>query len=323
MAALTHLRAVYKVLDGQEIDARVYVPKPQDNKRAKCPAIINIHGGAFMLGSAGMVNKDQIQDCLSRGWVVVVPNHRLCPQVDLLDGPMRDSRDLLAWIQDGSLEQFISKEVEAPCQVDTDFIFAFGTSSGGHLSLCLGFDVPRPVAGIYDMYGPCSFADPFWTSELPHVKLKLPEGLTPEFLNQVYSEKPVPIEGGVSLEGQAPGPPNFSEPRQAFAFTQIAGGTVMDAIFPSKEWQKVDPLRNITAQFPPTFIVHGQSDTMVPIGLSRQLYASLQKNGVNCGMREVPGEEHTFAARMKVGSATWELQREGFDFLERLLPPQT
>lgn len=68
-------------------------------------AVINIHGGAFMLGSSKMVNKDQIQDCLSRGWIVLVPNHRLCPQVDLLEGPMKDCRDLLAWVHEGGLHR--------------------------------------------------------------------------------------------------------------------------------------------------------------------------------------------------------------------------
>jgi hypothetical protein len=36
-------------------------------------------------------------------------------------------------------------------------------------------------------------------------------------------------------------------------------------------------------------------------------------------MVEVPGEEHTFAAKMEVGSVTWNLQRQGFDFLESLI----
>lgn len=183
-----------------------------------------------------------------------------------------------------------------------------------------GFDVPRPVAGIYDMYGPCNLSDPFWTQPLPHVAAKLPPGLAPEFLAQVYEERPVPITGGVSLEGQATaGGPDFRSPRVAFAFTQIANGTVMDTIFPSKEWDKVDPLRNVTSSFPPTVIVHGDADTMVPIDLSRALYAALQKAGVKSQMIDVPGEEHTFAGKMQVGSQTWNIQKQGFDFLESLI----
>ncbi|KAJ0279077.1 hypothetical protein CBS470a_009462 [Colletotrichum nupharicola] len=161
--------------------------------------------------------------------------------------------------------------------------------------------------------------DAFWTKKLEHVAARLPSGLTEEFLNKVFDEDPVPILGGVSLEGQAPGPPNFDDPRQAFAMTQIANGNVMNKIVPSHNWDEVDPIRNISESFPPTFIVHGQADTMVSIDLSRALFKTLQEKGVKADLREIPDEEHTFAAKMKVGSQTWNLQREGFDFLESLI----
>ncbi|KAH6880046.1 Alpha/Beta hydrolase protein [Thelonectria olida] len=320
MASPTSFRAVYKVVDKQEIDADIFLPSKSSFKNAqRCPVLINIHGGAFMLGSSKMVNRDQIVDCLSRNWIVVVPNHRLCPQVNLLEGPMQDCRHLLGWIYDGGLQTTISSQTLDNYAVDLDHVFAFGTSSGGMLALSLGFGVPRPVAGILDLYGPCNFTDPFWKTKLPEVAAKLPPGLTQDFLNQVFEEEIVPITGGVSLEGQQVGPPNFDDPRQAYAFTQIANGSVMDAIFPSGNWDAVDPIRNITPSFPPTFIVHGQEDKMVPLNLSIGLYSTLLEHGVQCGMKEIPGEGHTFAAKMKVGSQTWNLQRAGFDFLESLV----
>jgi hypothetical protein len=85
---------------------------------------------------------------------------------------------------------------------------------------------------------------------LPSVASKLPPNLTPEFLNQVYKEKPVPIRGGVSLEGQAQQGPDFSDPRQAFALTQIARGKVLDVCFPSKQFKKIDPAENVSRDFP-------------------------------------------------------------------------
>jgi acetyl esterase/lipase len=90
-----------------------------------------------MLGSSDMVNKDQIEDCLSRGWIVVAPNHRLCPQVNLLEGPMQDCRDLLTWIYSGGLAGAISKQSANLYMINEDKVFAFGTSSGGMLALSL------------------------------------------------------------------------------------------------------------------------------------------------------------------------------------------
>lgn len=142
---------------------------------------------------------------------------------------------------------------------------------------------------------------------------------------KVYEEIPVPTDSSVSLEGQTESGAStgldFSRPRDAFAFTQIASGNVLAAVYPDSEkedptFKAVDPVQNIGPSFPPTYIVHGLDDTMVPICLSRELFARLKEEGVGCGMTEVPGEGHTFAALMEVGSRTWWLQREGFDFLE-------
>jgi acetyl esterase/lipase len=112
--------------------------------------VIDIHGGAFMLGSSKMVNQDQIRDCLHRGWVVVAPNHRLCPQVTLHEGPMQDCRDLLAWIHNGGLEQSISATQQQPLQLDHDHVFALGTSSGGTLALSLVHKELLRVTGLND-----------------------------------------------------------------------------------------------------------------------------------------------------------------------------
>ena len=281
-----------------------------------------------------MVNLDQVQDCLDRGWIVLAPNHRLCPQVNLLEGPIQDCRDLLSWVYDGGLGQFLEDSNAETWKLDLEHVFAFGTSSGGTLALSLvsqhmevgvilsidmlqGYDVPRPVAGIFNMYGPCDFANDCWTQKITQVKL--PGHLTSDFMNKVYHEDPIPIQGGVSLEGQANGPPDFSDPRQAFALSQVANGTVMDAVYPSRKWADVDPLLNISSGFPPTYIVHGTADTKVPIKLSRKLYQRLQSLSITCGMSDAPGEEHTFAAKMEIGSPTWDIQRRGFDFLQGLL----
>jgi acetyl esterase/lipase len=99
--------------------------------------VIDIHGGGFMLGHSNMVNKDQVQDCLDRGWIVVVPNHRLSPQVDIFEGPVQDTRDLLAWIHDGKLDDVIAKESSSAVRSDLEKVVAFGTSAGGTLALSL------------------------------------------------------------------------------------------------------------------------------------------------------------------------------------------
>lgn len=79
----------------------------------------------------------QVTDCLERGWIVLVPNHRLCPGVNLLEGPMQDIRDLLSWAHGGHLDAVLQKRGYS---ADLDNMAAFGTSSGGTLALGLVCD---------------------------------------------------------------------------------------------------------------------------------------------------------------------------------------
>lgn len=93
-----------------------------------------------MLGSFKMNNADQIQDCLGRGWIVLSIEYRLCPGVDILEGPMSDSRDALRWVQNGGLANSLEKACGAPAapvQADPDRVMVMGASAGGHLSLCM------------------------------------------------------------------------------------------------------------------------------------------------------------------------------------------
>ncbi|KAB8227441.1 Alpha/Beta hydrolase protein [Aspergillus alliaceus] len=277
------------------------------------PPLINIHDSAFMLGNSRMVSIPQIQDCLSRNWVVVVPNHCLCPGVNILEGPVEDCWGLLALVYEGILEEFLRDQGSTWVGVDVEKVMAFGTSSGGFLALSLGYDVSKPPKAILGFYGAVHFTHAFWTTPLPHVGEKLPSGSAPEFINQVYGEYPVLTDSSISLEGQAESGramgPDFWRPRDAFAFTQIANGLVLSACFPGRDVREIDLICHIGEGFPATCIVHGIEDQMVPISLSRELVKVLREKEVECEMVEVPGEDHTFAMEMEVGSRTWEVHR--------------
>lgn len=89
-----------------------------------------------MLGDSRMISIPQVDDCLSRDWIVVVPNHRLCPQLNIQDGPLRDVRDCLEWVYaDDGLDRFLRESEEGKgYSVDKERVMAFGTSSGGMLA---------------------------------------------------------------------------------------------------------------------------------------------------------------------------------------------
>ncbi|KAL4930510.1 uncharacterized protein BDV17DRAFT_258848 [Aspergillus undulatus] len=327
------LTATYKTINSSTITTDIYLPSsppPSYSPNGAYPVLITIHGGAFMLGHSRLISLLQVSDCLNRGWIVLSPNHRLCPGVDVRSGPMEDVRDLLGWVysdaeQDG-LDGFLAEKGSGgdkgrKYRVDKERVMAMGTSSGGFLALALGYDTPRPPAAILNFYGAVHFTHPSWRLPLPHVSANLPAGgFDKDFLNKVYDEYPVPTASGISLEGdkQPSNKPDFTRPRDAFAISQIANGTVLDAIFPNScgNVDEIDPVFMIEENFPPTFIVHGDCDRMVSVEVSRKLYEVLREKGVRSGMVEIEGEDHTFALGMSVGGKTWNESKKGFEWLE-------
>jgi dipeptidyl aminopeptidase/acylaminoacyl peptidase len=56
------------------------------------------------------------------------------------------------------------------------------------------------------------------------------------------------------------------------------------------------PIRNVTGEYPPTLLLHGDKDTDVPFEQSRQKYNVLKQHGVECEFIPVEGGGHGFDA---------------------------
>lgn len=130
------LRLPYKTVDGVQIPTDIFLPSSTQIKKDKCPVLLMIHGGGFIVGSSKMCSRDQIEDCLERGWIVLAIEHRLCPGVDVLHGAMVDVRDCYQWVQNGGLRESLVVE-KSEVKPDEERILAMGTSAGGHLALTL------------------------------------------------------------------------------------------------------------------------------------------------------------------------------------------
>lgn len=75
------------------------------------------------------------------GFVAVIPNYRLCPQISLYDGPVTDSLDCLEWTA-SSMPAILRKEPNY-VEADAERIALMGHSSGGSLAL-LAVRLPFP-----------------------------------------------------------------------------------------------------------------------------------------------------------------------------------
>jgi acetyl esterase/lipase len=96
------------------------------------------------VGSKEMVPKPQIDSLTELGFVVIIPNYRLCPQISVFDGPVADAKDALIWSRT-KLPGLLSEE---GIIVDPERVAALGHSAGGGLALLLVslFPLAHPIS---------------------------------------------------------------------------------------------------------------------------------------------------------------------------------
>ena len=54
------------------------------------------------------------------------------------------------------------------------------------------------------------------------------------------------------------------------------------------------PVKNVTRKYPPTLLIHGDADGLVPVSNSHDMYAALQEHGVESKVIIIPGAGHGF-----------------------------
>lgn len=62
-----------------------------------------------------------------------------------------------------------------------------------------------------------------------------------------------------------------------------------------EEWERASPIARINEQAPPLFAIHGQNDTLVPVGEARRFVEALaEKSPAPVAYAELPGAQHAF-----------------------------
>src|SRR5262245_23545687 len=126
----------------------------------RCPALLQIHGGGWVLGSKNEQGLPLMKHLAAQGWVCVSADYRLSPRATFPD-PLVDLKHALRWIrQEGTAYG-----------VDPDFVVVTGGSAGGHLAALValtanepayqpGFeDVDTSVRACVAFYGVYDFTD--------------------------------------------------------------------------------------------------------------------------------------------------------------------
>jgi acetyl esterase/lipase len=102
---------------------RLDIWRRQDLERdARAPVLVQIHGGAWMMGQKEGQGEPLMAHLVQRGWVCVAPNYRLSPRSTWPDHIV-DVKKALAWVKDNIADH----------GGDPDFVVITGGSAGGHL----------------------------------------------------------------------------------------------------------------------------------------------------------------------------------------------
>jgi acetyl esterase/lipase len=121
----------------------VYLPRePSDELR---PAIVHVHGGAWVIGSRKEQGVPLLGHLAANGWVGFNVDYKLSPRATFPDH-LDDVLAALQWVRDHAGDY----------GVDPSFVAITGGSAGGHLTALAGLTDPDvaaavPFYGVYDM----------------------------------------------------------------------------------------------------------------------------------------------------------------------------
>jgi len=266
----------YKTVDGCEIKADVYRPSVDTTPTA---AIVLIHGGCLIYGSRQGYMPRQVELYLQAGYTVVSIDYRLAPESKLPE-IIEDLRDAFRWVYGSGPGLF---------SVDPQRIAVVGHSAGGYLALMSGCCVqpaPKVIVSFYgygDIVGDWySKPDPFYCNQ-PKVS---EEDSGCRLSGPVISE---PYEG----RGKAK---FYLYCRQNGLWPQEVGGRN-----PAEEpyfFVQYCPVRNVTKDYPPTLLLHGDRDRDVPCQQSILMAEELFRHHVKHELITMEGRGHSFDEEM-------------------------
>jgi acetyl esterase/lipase len=225
------------------------VYQPEISREGGFPVLLQVHGGAWIIGEKEQQAKPLMYHMAERGWLCVAINYRLSPK-EAFPAHIIDVKKAIAWIR-----EHISEYGGNP-----DFIAITGGSAGGHLSSLAaltpnraewqpGFEeADTSIQAAVPFYGVYDFLDRHKIR--PEMSM---DDLLADRVLQCSQEKN------------------------------------------SELWDTGSPLSHVSADAPPTFVLHGTHDSLVWVEEARVFVSALQ--GVSTqpvAYAELSGAQHAF-----------------------------
>jgi len=261
----------YKRAGDLEIKADVY---REDDRKVR-PVVVWIHGGALIMGGREGVDKRIKRMFLDAGYAIVSIDYRLAPETKL-PAIIEDVEDAFKWIRTMGPELF---------NIDGSKIAVLGGSAGGYLTLVTGHRVkPRPTA-LVAFYGYGDLIGDWYSTPSPHPRHHRSKMTQEQAREQVSGPA---IANSRDRKGNGGAFYQFCRQRGLWPI-EVSG---WDPHTEAEKFEPYMPVKNVTAEYPPTLLIHGTEDTDVPYEQSVMMANQFKKSGVDHELITIAGAEH-------------------------------
>lgn len=249
----------------------VYPPPPGPIRGA----VIFVHGGGWMMPGTDLpLFEDWEQPLKDAGLQAFSIEHRTAPEYR--------GREL---VEDCAQAVRYVHQNAARFKIPEDKIALIGFSSGGHLSVMTALTLTKqdPALGVRQasyLKAVVSFYAPLDLEELAKTG-------GPEIRTILANYLPI----------KNPGEEGDESKQRAMRMRSMADFS-QDS-FLKRTLYDISPIENIHPAMAPTFLIHGDSDSLIPMMQSVQFYRRAYAAGASVAFLGVPGAEHNFQQSRK------------------------
>lgn len=106
------------------------------------------------------INPSHVKELLDQGFLPISMDFRLCPELNLIEGPMEDACDAMSWAR----SKLPKIQLRYPgLQPDGNRVVCVGWSAGGHLAMTTAWTAPsrgiKAPEAVTSFYCPTDYED--------------------------------------------------------------------------------------------------------------------------------------------------------------------
>jgi len=280
----TQTTYTYKKVGSLEIKADVH----HYNDNQTRPVVVWLHGGALINGHRAGISGVVRNFALSNNCILVSYDYRLAPE-SKLPAIIQDVEDAFKWLRRDGPRLF---------HANPERIAVTGGSAGGYLTLITGHRVkPRPQV-LLAFWGYGDLVGEWYSKPSPHPRHNRMKIARKNAFAQVNGPA---VSDARKRQGN--GGLFYVYCRQTGQWPKLVSG--WDPIAETARFDPFMPVKNVTANYPPTVLVHGSKDTDVPHEQSVMMAREFKKHGVAHEFHSIANGEHGLAGadRAQVNAA--------------------